>query len=341
MLLSCHRHKTLVLRAIFASIALLAFGVAAAGSSAAGGKHYKYFLLPKFIGIPYYDQAHLHANTAAKELGDSVLYNGPTTPSAQAQVTFINNAAQQGVNAIIVAGNDPNSVAPALKQARSKGIKTLSFDGDVAKDARSLFVSGPKPSIIASTVVEGIAKQMGYKGDLAILSTTPDSPNQNSWIAATKRVLKNPKYSKLKIVTTIYGKEDDAVATTEIRGMLQTHPKVTGIIAYAIQGAAAARVLEAENKCKQIALYVTTVPSVMLPALKSGCVKESAIWSGGDLGYIGVYAARALLDGKITGKVGETFKAGTLGTMKIEAGGVVYEQQLIRYTKANAAKIGY
>ena len=84
-------------------------------SKAAAG--YKVYLIPKFIGVPVFTQNSIGAKAAAKELGDTVTYNGPTTASATGQVQFINTAVQQGYNAIIISADDPNAVAPALKRA--------------------------------------------------------------------------------------------------------------------------------------------------------------------------------------------------------------------------------
>src|SRR4030081_2401336 len=66
---------------------------------------YKVYLIPKFIGIPVFTQNSIGAKQAAKELGDTVTYNGPTTASATGQVQFINTAVQQGYNAIIISGD--------------------------------------------------------------------------------------------------------------------------------------------------------------------------------------------------------------------------------------------
>ena len=49
----------------------------------------------------------------------------------------------------------------------------------------------------------------------------------------------------------------------------------------------------------------------------NGTVKKFALWNPENLGYLAGYAVSALAEGKITGKVGETFKAGKLGTYKI------------------------
>lgn len=337
--------------ALVGGVVALVLTTAACGGSASenktdsggdtSGKHYKYFVLPKFIGIPVFEQTNIGSKEAANELGDTVTFNGPTTPSAQEQVTFINNAAQQGVNAIITSANDPNALAPSLKQASSQGIMSVTFDSDVAKDARSVFISGPKPDVIAKAMLESVGSQIDFKGDIAFMSTTPDATNQNSWIGATKTLLKDPKYSGMKLVATVYGKEDDAVATTVTRGLLQSNPNLRGLLAYTGGGAAAARVLQSEKKCGDVALYALTLPSVMEPVMKTGCVKESAIWSFKDLGYLGVYASRALLDKKISGKVGESFDAGKLGKQTIEENNTVYLSKLQIINKANAGSLGF
>ena len=73
------------------------------------------------------------AKEAAAKLGDTVTYNGPTEASAAKQVPFIDTAVRQGYNAIIISANDPNAVAPALKRAQQRGLKVISYDGDVAQ----------------------------------------------------------------------------------------------------------------------------------------------------------------------------------------------------------------
>ena len=59
------------------------------------------------------------------------------------------------------------------------------------------------------------------------------------------------------------------------------------------------------------------LPSQMKKYVHNGTVKAFALWNPEDLGYLAGYAVSALAEGKITGKVGETFKAGKLGTYKI------------------------
>ncbi|MDR0283557.1 MAG: rhamnose ABC transporter substrate-binding protein, partial [Propionibacteriaceae bacterium] len=54
-------------------------------------------------------------------------------------------------------------------------------------------------------------------------------------------------------------------------------------------------------------------PNDMRSYVKDGTVKEFALWNPSDLGYLASFAAKALIDGKITGAKGDTFTAGSLG----------------------------
>ena len=57
--------------------------------------------------------------------------------------------------------------------------------------------------------------------------------------------------------------------------------------------------------------------------VKDGTVKEFALWNPGDLGFLAAYAADALVKGDVTGKEGDTFKAGKLGSFTVGKDGVV------------------
>ena len=81
--------------------------------------------IPKQLGNPYEEFEHSGIDEAMKELGGSNKITGPTDASASSQISFINAASQQKADAIIIAGNDPGAVAPALKQAAQRGAKIV------------------------------------------------------------------------------------------------------------------------------------------------------------------------------------------------------------------------
>src|SRR3954463_7995311 len=174
--------------------------------------------IPKQLGNPYEEFEHSGIDEALKELGGSNRITGPTDAGASTQIPIINAAIQQKPDAIIIAGNDPDAVAPALKQAASKGIKIVGMDSDVAPDARSVFINQVTTQLVGKNQVESIAKQIGNKGQIAILSATANATNQNAWIKVMKDTLKQPKYKDIKLVKVAYGDDDDQKSFQQTQG---------------------------------------------------------------------------------------------------------------------------
>jgi rhamnose transport system substrate-binding protein len=332
------RKRLAVLVGIIAAGALaagLAAGVGSAGpSKAAAGS--KVFLIPKFVGIPVFTQNANGAKAAAKELGDTIVYNGPTEASAAAQVPFIDSAVRQGAKAIIISADDPNAVAPALKRAAAKGIKVISYDADTAPDARVIYVSPPSAHDIGFFQVEWIGSQIGYKGQIAILSATPTAANQNTWIKFMKQALKLPKYKGMQLVKVAYGNDNDTKSAQETQALLQAYPNLKGIIAPTTVGVnAAARVLQQAHVCGKVNLTGLGLPSQMRTYIKAGCAKKVGLWDEFKFGYVAEYVAHNVIAGKLTGKAGESFTAGKLGKRTVgSAQTVIFDKPLV-FTKAN------
>src|ERR671919_2415211 len=91
-----------------AAILVVSLGLTACGGADDGGEDGSAFtFLPKNLGNPYFDTSEAGAQSAADELGVTVTQVGPDAASPEAQVPFINTAAQQGADALIISANDP------------------------------------------------------------------------------------------------------------------------------------------------------------------------------------------------------------------------------------------
>jgi rhamnose transport system substrate-binding protein len=294
--------------------------------------------MPKQLGNPYEEIEHGGVGKAAEELAAEHRIVGPTDAGASSQVPLINSTAQQQPDAFIIAGNDPNAVAPALKQMASRDVAVIAMDSDVAPDARAMFINQASTEEIGKAQIEMAAEQTGGKGKIAILSATANAPNQNAWIEVMKEELKKPEYADLELVPVAYGDDDDQKSFQETQGLLQAYPDLKAIIAPTTVGiAAAARYIcdsRYEGKVKVTGLGT---PNQMRKFVESGCVDEFALWSPEDVGYLAGYAAAALASGQITGATGETFEAGELGEYEIGEDGEVI---LGPPTRFNAENIG-
>jgi rhamnose transport system substrate-binding protein len=293
--------------------------------------------IPKQLGNPYEEFEHSGVDEALEELGGSNRIQGPTDAGASTQIPIINAAVQQDVDAIIIAGNDPNAVAPALKQAAQRGVKVVGMDSDVAPDARSVFVNQVTTDLVGKNQVESIAKQIDNKGEIAILSATANATNQNAWIKVMKEELNgNPKYKDIKLVKVAYGDDDDQKSFQETQGLIQAYPNLKGIISPTTVGvAAAARYLSTSPQKGKVKLTGLGFPNQMRKFVKDGTVEEFQLWVPKDVGYLAGQAAAALVSGRITGKEGEKFEAGRLGEYTIGANGEIVLGPLTTFNKDN------
>ena len=292
--------------------------------------------IPKQLGNPYEEFEHSGVTEGMKELGGSNRISGPTDAGASTQVSIINAAVQSDPDALIIAGNDPNAIAPALKQAAQKGVKVVSMDSDVAPDARSVFINQVTTQLVGQNQVESIARQIDNKGEIAILSATANATNQNAWITVMKETLKDPKYKDMKLVKVAYGDDDDQKSFQETQGLIQAYPNLKGIISPTTVGvAAAARYLSKSPQKGKVKLTGLGFPNQMRKFIKDGALEEIQLWVPKDVGYLAAQAAVALVSGRITGKEGEKFKAGRLGDYTIGKNGEIVLGPLTTFNKDN------
>ena len=278
--------------------------------------------LPKAVNNPYFDSAAAGAQKAAGELKGQFKQVGPSDAVASEQVPYIQTLTTQGVSAIVISADDANAVAPALKQAMSKGIKVVSYDSDTAPDARTIFINQASTEDIGRSEVDLLAKQINSMGQIAILSATSTATNQNAWIGFMQDELK--KYPNMQLVKIAYGNDDDQTSYNETQALVQAYPNLKGIISPTTVGiAAAARYLKTAGLSGKIALTGLGTPNSLRSYVKDGTIQGFELWDVGHLGYLAYYAAALLIQGKITGKEGEKFTAGSLGSYTIGANGVV------------------
>ncbi len=310
-----------------AGMAILAL-VACGGSTGGGGTTttLNIAFLPKAVNNPYFDVAASGGQEAATALSGQFKQVGPSDATGAAQIPFIQTLTQQNVSAIVVSADDPDAIAPALKQAMAKGIKVVGYDSSPAKDARNVFINQADSKGIGVVQVQMICDEIpGCAGEIAVLSATSTATNQNAWIQAMKDELaSNSKYSGLKLVKVAYGNDDPQVSTTEAQALLTSYPNLKGIISPTTVGiSAAAQVLKQTGKAGKVQLTGLGTPNLMRAFVKDGTCKEFALWNVKDLGYLAYYTAALLVQGKIKGNPGEKFTAGRLGDYTIDPNGVV------------------
>ncbi len=294
-------------------------------------------LVVKSLGNGFFDAAHTGAKEAATQIGGvEIIYTGPTTPSAEGQIEIINSLISQKVDAIVISANDPNALVPITKKAMARGIKVISFDSGVAQEGRQMQLNPSNAQLIGEKQIEMAAKEIGGAGEIAILSASAQATNQNLWIVEMKKALAQPRYANVKLVATVYGDDQSDKSYREAIGLVRSHPQLKAIIAPTTVGIVAASKAVADEKLVG-KVFVTGLglPSEMAGHVKSGAVKEFAIWNPIDLGYAATFAANEFVKGTAQSKTGASVSVGRLGNVTLDAAGEAALGPPFTYNSAN------
>jgi rhamnose transport system substrate-binding protein len=304
-----------------------------------GGGPNKICMMPKLVGIPYFNASEQGAKEAAGELDVELVYDGPTEAKAALQSQMIEQFIQQQCDAITVAANDPNALAPAMKKADNAGIATGAWDADVAPDARDVFVNQATFQAIGYELVDVMAKQTGGKGKFLVVTGSLTAPNQVAWLKEMRERMKD-KYPQMSIASVEPGEEDLQLGIDITKNYLRANPDtagVFGITSVALPGAAEA--VQQIGRSGEVPVTGLSTPNEMKPYVNSGVVKEFVLWNPVDLGYLAVYVANAQVEGNLP-KSG-TFKAGRLGEVKMLAEDEVLLGPPIVFTKENIGQYDF
>ena len=275
-------------------------------------------LVVKALGIGFFEAAAKGAEEAAKELGDvEIIYTGPTDTTAEGQIEVINSLIAQKVDAIAVSANDTDALVPTLKKAMDRGITVISWDSGVAPDGRMMHLNPSSSPLIGNTIIKLAADHLPEGGEVAVLSATTTSTNQNTWIEEMNKVMGN--YPGITVVGTVYGDDLADKSYREAQGLMQTYPNLKAIIAPTSVGiVAAAQAVTDAGKVGSVNVTGLGLPSEMAGHVKSGASKSFAIWNPIDLGYAATMIAYNLNTGAAKAEPGAAIPMGRMGSVTLD-----------------------
>ncbi len=275
-------------------------------------------LVVKALGIGFFEAAAKGAEEAAEELGNvEIIYTGPTDTTAEGQIEVINSLIAQRVDAIAISSNDTDALVPALKRAMQRGITVISWDSGVAPEGRQLHLNPSSNALIGNMIVKLAADHLPDGGDVALLSATTTSTNQNIWMEEMNKVLGD--YPGINVVATVYGDDLADKSYREATGLMQSYPDLDAIIAPTSVGiVAAAQAVVDAGKVGQVNVTGLGLPSEMAGAIESGASKSFAIWNPIDLGYSATMLAYELSQNGIEAEEGAEIPMGRMGTLTLD-----------------------
>ncbi len=275
-------------------------------------------IVAKALGIGFFEAAAKGAEEAADELGNvEIIYTGPTDTTAEGQIEVINSLIAQNVDAIAISANDTDALVPALKRAMQRGITVISWDSGVAPEGRQLHLNPSSNPLIGNMIIKLAADHLPDGGEVALLSATTTSTNQNIWMEEMNAVMGN--YPGIEVVATVYGDDLADKSYREAIGLMQSYPELDAIIAPTSVGiVAAAQAVVDAGKVGQVNVTGLGLPSEMAGAIESGASKSFAIWNPIDLGYSATMLAYELSQNGAEAAPGAEIPMGRMGNLSLD-----------------------
>jgi AI-2 transport system substrate-binding protein len=317
-----------ILSAIMA-VALAATALVGCGKNGDGGNKggKTVVFIPKLTGNAFFESANLGAQEHAKKVGYTVKYDGSPEASVANQVTIINNAIQQGADAICVSSVDATGLDSALKEAMKAGIKVVTWDSDVSGDARSLMVSQGTPEQLGQMLVDMGVESLKERGKDPEKDTIKyvwhysqaTVADQNSWQVAGEKYIKENYPNWVNVAPSNYYSEQDAEKAISVgESILSAHKDIDLIIcndSTALPGTLQAMQNMGKN-AKDITVTGFASPNSIRDYNKAGIITRWGLWDCKIQGALGTYLAYYLAQGNEV-KVGDKIDVPEIGTVEV------------------------
>ena len=283
--------------------------------------------IPKVTGNSFFEAANDGAQKYAADWGMTVDYMGSATASVTDQIEVIQQAIDQGVDAIAISSVDATALDEKLKEAADAGIVVCTWDSDVSPDARALMVSQGTAAVLGPMLVEmGVEslteRGVDVTGEVKYVwhYSQASVADQNSWYVAGEAYIKENYPNWVAVAEPYYSEQDAEKSVTIGEAVLDAHPDVDLIIcndSTALPGQCKA----AENKgltAEDITITGFCTPSGMTSYLEKGICTRWGLWDCGIQGAMGCYMAAYIAAGNDV-KVGDVISIPGIGDVEVLA----------------------
>lgn len=266
----------------------------------AASKTFKIAIMPKLVGIPYFNATEEGALQAGKDLGVEVIYTGPTKADAAEQVKMLEDLINQGVDAICVAPNDAAALTNVLKKAKENGILVLDWDTPADPELVDASVHQINDKDLGELLVDLLVQEMGTDtADYAIITGGLSASNLNAWIDYSIAYAQE-KYPNLNLVTDKQPSDEKQQEAMKITiDLLSAYPEIKGFLGYSTPAPLGiAQGIREKGLQDKVAVVGTAVKEDCQEYLADGSLDVGVLWDPARLGYLTIATAKHLLEGK-------------------------------------------
>jgi len=281
-----------VLAAVF-----IAIGVARKSGRTAAAQR-RIAVVPKGTTHIFWQSVRRGAEDAGLEAGVRIFWNGPERESDRdKQIQIIRDFIVQRVSGIVVAPLDSKALVPCVEEIYGKKIPCAIIDSGIETDKYETFVATDnyRGGVIAARRMGQI---LGGRGKIIVVKYMPGSASttnrENGFIDTITK-----EFPEIEIVDTKYGMDTVETALQATEDLLTKNPALDGLYACnASTAVGAIQGLRSQGRVGKIKMVGFDTESALLDGLKEGIIDSLVAQNPYMMGYEGVKAVVARLDGK-------------------------------------------
>ena len=188
-------------------------------------------MIAKSSTNPVFLAARTGAEAAAKELSAAnnitveVLWLTPPQEDGQVQAQRIQQAVNDGADAILLSCSDAGKVTGAINDAADRGVPVMTFDSDAPQSRRFAYY-GIDDAKTGAQAMADLVKLLGGKGKVAILAGNQNAPNLQKRVqGARDEAARSPGIGIVGVFNHIETPQD---AAAEVVRVNNAYPDITG-----------------------------------------------------------------------------------------------------------------
>ncbi len=283
---------------------LLAAGCqkAAGDRAASGDVKYRIAVIPKGTTHEFWKSVHAGAERAAKEAGNvEVIWKGPVQESdREGQVNVVQGFITQGVNGIVLAPLDSQTLIDPVKDAKAAGIPTVLFDSGLDDPKAVVSYVATDNYVSGALAARQLGKVLGGKGNVAVLRYNPGSESTEQRERGYLETLAK-EFPDIKVVSSdkFLGTTPDKSLDNAQKFLLSNGEGLNGVFTVCEPNSTGMlEALETAGLAGKVKFIAMDPTPQLIEGIKQGKVHGIVLQDPVQMGYLGVKTMIAHLEGK-------------------------------------------
>ncbi len=255
-------------------------------------------VIPKGTTHIFWQSVRAGAEKAGQEASVTIFWNGPKLETdREEQIQIIEDFLIKKVSGVVLAPLDSKALVPSVEKMYDNGIPCVIIDSGIETDKIVSFAATDnyKGGVIAA---ERMGKILDGRGKIIVVKYVPNSDSttqrENGFIDTIKS-----KFPDIRIVDEQYGNATVETALQATEDMLTKNTELDGLYACnASTAVGAMQALQSQNRTVKVKMVGFDAEEALVNGLKSGIIDSLVVQNPYKMGYEGVKAVLAKLDGK-------------------------------------------